>query len=238
MKRLNILFLSGLAVILAAMCNNKIVPLYDGVGFPDEPYRYVKKSPDLPPTAPPTEAHGTSTVKNSLNNQLLYPSSQEQGPQISLFLPRNAIKTGASATKIDLYAKPIAPDSQPGNGVIAGNIYRISATSDSEEVLPNGDATIGTISLRLPKGEAAGPIMEYRPAPNAHWRILKTNQVGTDVYQSELQGLGDFVLVEPTSAKNSNPNYTLAYILAGLATAVGAIIFLLRLNGAKKSPRQ
>lgn len=206
-------------VVSASLLNQPTVPLYDGVGFPDEPYRFITPPADLPPTHPATQAHGSSTVQNDTNDQLLFPSSQEQGPQIALYLSRHTLKAAPNAKQIDLYALPQAPDAQPSSATISGNVYHITALSDTGPITINGAAPLGTISLRLPQGQPANPVMEYRPNTTTAWRQIGLRQVGMDVYQADLIGMGDYALATakaaPTASKQS--------ILWPLTIALGSV---------------
>lgn len=232
MNQKRLLLASGLALLLASFTQAPVVPLYDGVGFPDEPYRYVNPPPDLPPTQRPVEASGASTVQAGLNNQLLFPSTSEQAPQVSLYLPRHSLITSATAHSITLHVRPIAPDSQPTNATIAGNIYSLHADSDSGAVAPNGPASIGTIALRLPQNIPGSAAIYYRATQKNTWQPLKTTRIGNDIYQADLIGLGDYALTipskSPSTPKTQNSLFLLNALVAGIVVSIGITIFIVR----------
>ncbi|HWZ65778.1 MAG TPA: hypothetical protein VNX65_03195 [Patescibacteria group bacterium] len=233
-----LLTLSGLAVLLVSFTQTPVVPLYDGVGFPDEPYRYVIPPPDLPPTDKPTDASGSSTVQAGLNSQLLFPSSGEQGPQVFLYVPQHALSTQASAQSITLYARPHAPTIQPSNAKIAGNVYNLGAKNDSGGlVVTNGPTPFGTISLRSPQNAPTKPTIFYLASPNT-WRPLETRQIGTDVYQADIIGLGDYALAtigdNKPAPKSQAYAFVLPTIIVGLIT-VGVVIIVIRRSNRAES---
>ena len=61
------------------------LPIYDGIGSPDEPYRYVAPPPGYRHTPAPTIASDKLPLKNGTNGNT-YLASGEIGPQISIYV--------------------------------------------------------------------------------------------------------------------------------------------------------
>src|SRR5581483_6134920 len=70
------LVVSGVVLLLIATFGHATIPLYDGINFPDEPYRYADRShtpktsppdsPSLPFTAQTAQQQGLSVVSNEM----------------------------------------------------------------------------------------------------------------------------------------------------------------------------
>lgn len=202
--------------------------LYDGIGFPDEPYRYAQVVSDDPvKTPPPTTASATVTEVAGASAQGVVLTSTETGPQILAYLPKGAVLSGTAGT-LDVSARPLGPDKPPpANGPIAGDIYRLS-TSVPTTWQPG---LAGTISLRSPQGIPVTPVMEFRRAGQPTWLPLPTTQVGNDIWESPLRALGDYALVLPThaTAAAAPKNHTLVYLLTAIAVCVAAALIGARL---------
>ena len=98
------------------------VPLYDGVGFPDEPYRYVKPpSVSLKTAKPPGSAADALDVAQGANVNGLSLTTGESGPQAVVELPAGAV--AASSGPILAQLIPTAPSDQPPGVFITGNVY-------------------------------------------------------------------------------------------------------------------
>ena len=67
------------------------VPVYDGVGAPDEPYRYVSAPAGVKSTPAPTSAAASTPVSAGASTNGLSLTSAETGPQVALFLPAAAL---------------------------------------------------------------------------------------------------------------------------------------------------
>ncbi|MDQ6649765.1 MAG: hypothetical protein M3Z02_06575 [Actinomycetota bacterium] len=82
--------LGALAVLVAAwLLAPGGVPLYDGVGFPDEPYRYVvPPRADLPRTDPPTEGRDMVRAADAAGGSEVLAQSREMGPQVAVSMQR------------------------------------------------------------------------------------------------------------------------------------------------------
>jgi hypothetical protein len=205
------------------------VPLYDGIGFPDEPYRYVSAPAGTKHTPPATSASSLSDAAAGHNLHPFYANSAEIGPQVSVYVGPGVLVVPAGIPTVSLTATPLAPDVQPVGAKADGNVYRITATAGV------GAGTTGTIGLRANRQSADGtvtmrattarqprPTFYFRAYPTDAWRSLDTTRVGNDIYRTDLTGLGDYVLAFGASAASSGPGSNMT--LTTIATAGGFVV--------------
>src|SRR5690242_12935282 len=117
------------------------VPIYDGIGNPDEPYRWVVPPATAKSTPPPTSASLTLPVRNGHNTGGGFANSSENGPQFSLNVLAGAIEA-PDATSVRIAAVPLGPSPPlPDDGAIVTNVYRITMTTDGRDasLVNNGD---------------------------------------------------------------------------------------------------
>jgi zinc/manganese transport system permease protein len=174
-------------------------PLYDGVGFPDEPYRYVNPPPDSRQTEPPTVAQDTRST--STGRPDLVPASLENGPHAQAYIPGATLGLPAGATEVTARMQPLAPAAPlPTDGTVWGNVYRLTLSSPPGPVslTPSNDNST-YVDLRAPSADQPPPVVEALVAGS--WHRLDTNRDGNDVYGADIIGLGDYALVRlgPTS---------------------------------------
>lgn len=218
-------------------------PLYDGVGFPDEPYRYVQPPLGYRHTAAPTAATKTARPDRGMSPEIDV-ATAEAGPQASVFLPDGSLTLAPGATAVTVSAAPLAPSVQPADGTVDGNLYRVTGTT------PQGPATLSprgrslsAIQLRATSARQPGPVVEL--FSDGHWRQLQTARTGNDLYQSFVTGFGDYALVflrhppSPAASRSGAGGIGgagLAAIVAGLLLILGALtlggIRLTRLRAA------
>lgn len=214
------------------------MPLYDGVGFPDEPYRYVDQSngPANASVLGPTSTSGTFTATDLGRGVSI--STGETGPQFSLVLSPGAISLPNATDKITLKATPLAPSDQPNPGTIAGDIYEVSATTQSGQ--PKFDSTEGQLFLRLPQGTpTSGTVAIVYRAPGGKWQSEFTSQTGNDIYELAFNGPGDYAmatgvpLASPppsqnatSSTSNKKSSSISKFVLVGIFLFILALIIL------------
>lgn len=164
------------------------VPLYDGLSFPQDAYRYAPARTGAPAA---TAAVAQLSVDQGINASGSVVNSAERGPQIQLYVPRGALRASAP---IDLRAQPgpVAGSFTPGEPV--SNVYAISATSPGGEVLINAAADRIRVTLRAAVHKVA-PVMHYRAEPTEAWRALATFPLGHGSFVADAPGFGDYVLV-------------------------------------------
>ena len=181
-----------------------ITPIYDGLGNPDEPYRYVvRPAGDSRVTKPPTSATATLRVEHGTNTAG-YANSAEVGPQISLYVPAGALRAPAVATTITVRATPLAPTAPlPANGAIVSDVYHVTAVwighgGRGLAIVGGHGDTSPVLQLRAPTAAQPGPDMEHRAG--AGWQPEPTLRIGNDIYQGALPATGDWALVRRSTS--------------------------------------
>ena len=182
-----------LLVALGWLVTPHAVPVYDGVGMPDEPYRYVDAPRGAAVTAKPTGAQDDVPVVagvTAMNGNLV---SAESGPQVTAFLPQGGL--AASAGTVTITVVPQAPTQQPVDGRIDGNVYRLSITDPAGPVTFTAQAMDAAIYLRATTAAQPGPVVECRTGPGRPWHQVSTSRAGNDVYAGKLPTAGEYALV-------------------------------------------
>ncbi len=187
------------ALVTAWLVVPGAVPLYDGINFPDEPYRYVAPPAGYQKTPAPDHASGSSTVTGDTNTSTVYVNTDESAPQVNVVIPGGLLAVAAGATSITVRAGPLAPDRQPSKGKINGNVYRITATATPSGTVawapPPGDAaSVSRVVLRATSAASPPPVFLYRSSPTLAWKVLATGRFGNDIYTTQFTGFGDYAL--------------------------------------------
>jgi hypothetical protein len=192
--------LSALGIMAAALVGPRVVPLYDGVGFPDQPYKYVGQ--DNAPAAIQQEFSAADVAGPGITLQ-----SAESGPQVKVVFAHDALTLPKGATHLHLSATPETITAQPSSGSITGNVYAIAATtgSGSLSVKPG----FGTVYLRLPENVSftSPPVMVYRRS-GGQWQRLQTQQPGADIYSAPFSGSGEYAVALNTQAPATGESTT------------------------------
>jgi hypothetical protein len=228
------------ALLTAWLLAPAAVPIYDGIGNPDEPYRWVKPPANAKTTKAPTGAHKVLEVSGGVS-RAGFANTGESGPQLSLYLPQTSLKAPAGASTIDVTVEPLAPSPPlPTDGTIVTNVYHLTATAEGQPVQVVGTGrSEPSLQMRAPDARQPGPVFEHRTATG--WQRMKTIKVGTDIYQSAAPELGDWALVQltnPTSANGSGGGIKWELLVPGIGLLVAAIVVLmvrLRRTGAVPS---
>ena len=216
------------ALMLAWLIAPAAVPIYDGVGNPDEPYRYVNPPAGAKKTPAPTEAKATLSVTPAGLNNAAYANSAEVGPQVVYYVPNGALKAPSGATSITVTATPTAPPSPlPADGTIVGNVYRISATTSKGDatIVGHGVTQLPTLDMRAPSGKQPGPVFEH--VVNGVWQQSATLRIGVDIYQTSAAALGDWALVQLRSQPGkSSGGINVGLLAAGIAVLVIVVLIV------------
>ena len=221
------LLVAAMAVVLAWVVAPAVTPIYDGIGNPDEPYRWVKPPASAKTTQTPTSAEKVVAVTNGFSTAQ-FANTGESGPQLSLYLPPKALQVPTGATSITVEAKPLAPTAPlPTDGKILTNVYHLTATAGSQSVSVIGKgASEPSLQMRAPSGQQPGPVFEHRTTTG--WQRTRTIRVGVDVYQTQAPVLGDWALVQLTASKSGGGGSGIKWglLVPGIALLVIAILVL------------
>jgi hypothetical protein len=217
---------SGL--VLAWAVAPATIPIYDGIGNPDEPYRYVNPPSSAKTTKTPGDARAVLPVRNGTNPNGQYANTGESGPQLSYYLPGNAYHLPASATSVTVTVKPLAPSAPlPKDGTIVTNVYRIAAVGNGGQpvqVTGSGPSE-PSLQMRAPDARQPGPVFEHL-TPSG-WVRARTIRVAVDVYQAQAPTLGDWALVRlKSTAAGGGGGIKWALLGPGIALLVVAVIVL------------
>jgi hypothetical protein len=199
------------------------MPVFDGLGQPDEPYRYVDPPATAKTTKAPTSASVTVPVRNG-KNVGQFANTGETGPQISVYVAPGALAVPAGAQGVTITATPLAPTAPlPTDGDIITNVYRVRATGDGRDLAVVGRGTQGVaIDMRAPTAKQPGPVFERRTANG--WQQLTTIRSGTDIYHTnQVTALGEFALVQlASSGGGSGDGVNIGLLVGGLGVLVVA----------------
>lgn len=179
-------------------------PLYDGVGFPDEPYRWVTPpagvtNPSTPVTSAQTQigvgADGTVPAARAF--------SAEQGPQIAFAVPDGALTVPKGAKTVTLKATAVSNPIPPSVGTWTSNAYQVEAVTDAK-----GDVSIaaGTeVVMNLRSDRASKDPVVLKVFKDDAWTSVPTIQVGNDIYAARVKELGTYALFRlPTGTVDAN----------------------------------
>lgn len=219
---------AGAALVLGLgwLATPQPVAVYDGVGVPDEPYRYVQRPPGKQPTAAPTTAIAQTPVKSGVGTNGLSVSSAEQSAQFSLFVPPSGM--AAPSGTIEVKAVPQAPTDQPNGALIGGNVYVVTLTAASGPVTLTDKAAIATLYLRATTS-IDGWLMEYRPQPSDAWKVLPTSRGGTDSFVATFAGPGQYALARSVAAAGGG-THLLPFVILGVIVLLVVVVVVVRLR--------
>ncbi len=206
------------------------IPLYDGVGTPDEAYRYVVPPADYRSTPPASEARSTIGVDAGRSCCELEARSAEQGPQVSVYVPRGGLAV-TGAQPLTLRAVPVAPPPGPAPGEktrYEGNVYEVTAATPAGPARLTPEAARATIQLRALNGNDPQPQVWYRDGPSSAWRSLPTSKAGFDIYEAQFVGTGQYVLVRGKGGAGGTVTLLLGILAIPAILVVALIVLRLR----------
>ena len=218
----------ALLVGLGFALSPQAVPVYDGIGQPDEPYRFVSPPRNGTTTAEPTSASIATPVAAGRSVNGMSVQTTEVGPQFSLYLPPGAL--GAAKGPITVTANPEAPTDQPPGARIDGNVYTVAYDAPGP-VTPTEKIAIATVYLRATSAKQPPPTVDYRPAAGQPWQVLKTSRGGTDIYVAAYPGPGQYAVAFAGSGDSSGGGPpVLLLALGGLVLLVVIVVVVVRLR--------
>jgi hypothetical protein len=211
-----------------ALAPRSAPPLYDGVGFPDEPYRFVQRPPGTRVTKAPTTARATAGIIAGYSGQLSA-ASAESAPQVSVTIPEGMLRIPSGRPPVTLLATPEKASTPPPAGkYLWSNVYDITVSPPATVVdRPN---FVATLILRAATAQQPLPVIAH--LDGGRWTPLPTGPAGRDVYAADLSSLGRFAVLGDapldlstlrTGGSRSGGSR------AGIFTAVGVIAAVLAL---------
>jgi hypothetical protein len=220
----------ALLVSLGWLASPSAVPVYDGLGQPDEPYRYVTAPKGATKTVPPEGVTATSPVKDGRNTNGLSVQTAEQGPQVSVFLPQFSLASDGSLITVRI--TPEAPVGGPAGMEVDGNVYRVELTDPAGPVTLTERAAVATLYLRATSQEQPQPTMYYRPSPSGEWKALSTTAGGLDVRVASFVGAGDYVVARAPSKDDGGGAPVLPLVLVGVLVLLVGVVLVVRLRAS------
>jgi hypothetical protein len=160
----------------------------------------------------------------------MYPSSGELGPQVAFVFDTGDFVLPQGQTTFTLRADPLAPTSQPADGTVWGNVYRVTATGPAgAAALAQPGSRFRTIYLRAPEGR---PVAVIEADTGRGWQRLPTDKVGNDIYSAGVPALGDYAVVKPAvpvgGPKDGGRVDPLVWILGGAVATLAAVSLSIR----------
>jgi hypothetical protein len=218
-----------LLVALGRVLSPAAVPVYDGLGAPDEPYRYVAPPAGAARTAAPTAGVASSPVVAGVSSYGMSVTSAEQGPQVSVFVPPKAL--AATGRTVRATATPLAPTDQPPGARIDGNVYDVAFLAAGPVTL-TPQAALAEISLRATTARQPGPVFEHRAAAGRPWVQLQTTRAGTDVYAASFRAPGQYALAFLATAKSRHASSSAPLLVGGGLLLLIVVVVVVRLRAA------
>lgn len=198
------------------------VPLYDGIGFPDEPYRF---QPARSGAKPATSAQLTLKVAGGVNSGGLIANSAEVGPQVSFYAPPKAFAAPGTAL-ISLVVRPVTAVAPLPQGRLDSNVYAVSFTSSAGPVTLVAAAQAPAITMRAAGSGKPAPVFEYRPDQGSPWHEVKTRQVGSDIFNAYAPGAGEYVLVQVAGGAAADGGGGSLYLILGAAAGLVVLVLV------------
>jgi len=169
-------------------------PLYDGIAFPDEPYRWVQPPSGSPKTPAVTVAKAEVRVAVDGKVPLIQGLSGEQGPQLAFRISEGNLVVPKGVKTISASATPGPnPAVTPPDGTLVSNLYTLTITGDvpGELTLATGQNVV--VNMRADK--PTNDLVVLETFTDGTWSQVATGRVGNDVYAAELGSFGRFALV-------------------------------------------
>lgn len=218
--------LAGLALVTVGwLASPGAVPVYDGVGQPDEPYRYVGDDP----------APGSVTVTVTASGGLaaaVQARTSESGPQALLDLAPGSFRVPSGSFTVSV--TPLPFDGAPPRGEIDGNLYRVAV--DQGAVL-RPEQTQGFLFLRAAVMTEPAPVIVHRARPSDPWVEVRTNVNGRDNVNTPFRALGDYAVVRLPGAVPLDDGggglsgVRLALLVGGILVLLAIVVLVLRRSG-------
>lgn len=224
------LLVAAAALLTAWLVAPHAVPLYDGIGVPDEPYRYVKPPAGYQQTPPPSTASVQFAAAGGTNPKGGIVQTKEITAQSQMYFLGNGIKGPATAKTFTITITPEAPDGTTP-GTVDGNVYRIAFLADGKPGGSLSDTGRNTVYIqRATSAKVAAATLYYRPIGGSGWTAIPDTKGGTDSFQGYFAGPGDYALVPTKAPATSQSHVLLIVILVLVVLAMAGAVVLIRLS--------
>jgi hypothetical protein len=187
-------------------------PLYDGV-IPVDAYRWLS-----PPPGGHGGAEGISRVLavSGSSSPLIALATNEVPPQAQLFGQPGGLTMPPGTTSLTVSITPVPPDIQPTDGHIAGNVYRVTITTQTGVPVTAPASAEVTLVLRHPDITAADATLSL--LANGAWQPLKTDAALAASFVAVVTSFGDFALISPGPGPSGSGLSPTATASAAVAT--------------------
>jgi hypothetical protein len=183
----------GAAVVLAAQLLAPLPgpALYDGVIQVDA-YRW---------RSPPPGEHGGATGRSVVlpvsggSSPLITLATAEVPPQASLFAQPGALTMPSGTTSLTVSITPVPADPAQSDGLIAGNVYRITITTQAGEAVTAPASAEVSVVLRHPDVTASEATVSL--LVGGTWQPLTTEATLAGSFEAIVTSFGDFALISP-----------------------------------------
>jgi hypothetical protein len=180
-------------------------PLYDGLQGPAQAYLYLNPPPGYHQSGAPAPANGSLSISQGASGAG-FVNTGETPPQCQALVQQGSFTYPAGATGITLSLTPVAPPVPiPASlGVLAGNVYRVSAAANVPGAVALVAAKPMTVVLRGPAGVGDAPIVRLDEGGTT-WQKVTTVPLGStpDMVVTNTDRLGYFAIV--TTAAKAGP---------------------------------
>jgi hypothetical protein len=217
------------ALVTAWLVTPHAIPLYDGIGVPDEPYRYVSPPAGYQKTPAASSVSVPFAATNGTNPKGGLVQTAEVSSQSGMYFLPNGLK-GPTSTKT--FTISITPEAPSGStpGAVDGNVYRIAFLADGKAGATLTATGRNTVYIqRATSAKVAAADLYYRPAGGS-WTTIPDTKGGTDSFQGYFAGPGDYALVPTKAAKTSSSHVLLIVILVLVVVAMAGAVVLIRLS--------
>ncbi|MDX6257952.1 MAG: hypothetical protein QOJ11_4286 [Frankiales bacterium] len=224
--------LAASATLVAAwLAAPHAVPLYDGLGVPDEPYRYVKPPAGYQQTPPASSISSEMPAAGGTNTGGVLAQTKEQTSQAGVFIIPKALSGPATTKTFKISITAEAPDGPTPQGAIDGNMYKIQLWADNS---PTATLTAaGKDSMpyiqRATSASITDAALLYR-APGGTWTSIPDTRGGTDSFQGYFAGAGDYALVQTKAPATKSSHVLVIVVLVVIVVAMAGAVVLIRLS--------
>jgi hypothetical protein len=227
------------ALLVAWLAAPHAVPLYDGVGVPDEPYRYVAPPAGYAKTPAPSSESMTFAAKNGTNTgQGAYVQTKEVSSQCGVYIYPGGLAGPADTTSFKVTLTPQAPSGTTPFGTINGNVYLVQlwAGSAPTATLSAADSDSLQIAMRATSAKIGNATMIYRPVGGQWTKLQPPDRPGTDTWQTLFKGTGQYALIAGGSGGGGGVPVLVIVLVVVVVLALAGALVLIRLSRRTDDP--